>query len=214
MENNYGKLVLLSEGGPEQEYELGKSRVTIGRGTTNDIPLSDGHVSRGHARLECAPGVCTLVDLGSSNGSYVNGQRVERSILQPGDLVSLGGSQFRYELSPVAQEVGMTVIDREADLDKAIDLEVLPYAVNETSQSRLVVMTPQRTWEVPLEDINSLSIGRVDSNQLVLEHSKVSRQHAEVQRKGSLFLLPRPGLDQRDVARRCAHRPAHPAGRR
>jgi pSer/pThr/pTyr-binding forkhead associated (FHA) protein len=189
MDTNYGKLVLLYEGGPEQEYELGKARVTIGRGTTNDIPISDGRVSRSHARLECALGSCTLVDLGSSNGSYVNGQRIERSLLQPGDLVSLGGSQFRFERSPATELVGMTVIDREADLDKAMDQEVLPYAINETSQPRLVVLTPQRTWEVPLDDLDSLSIGRIDSNQLVLEHTKVSRQHAEVQRKGSLFIL-------------------------
>ncbi len=189
MENNYGKLVLLSDGGPEQEFELGKARVTIGRATTNDIPLSDGRLSRSHARLECAPGTCTLVDLGSSNGSYLNGQRVERMLLQPGDMISLGGSRFRYELAPATEMLGMTVIDQEADLDKALDLEVLPFSINETSQSRLVVMTPQRTWEVSLEDIDTLSIGRVDSNQLVLEHFRVSRQHAEVQRKGSLFIL-------------------------
>ncbi len=189
MEQNYGKLILLSDGGPEQEYELGKARVSIGRAATSDIPLSDGRISRMHARLECVGDACTLVDLGSSNGTYVNGQRVERVLLQPGDVISLGGSRLRYELAPAAEELGMTVIDREADLDQALDQEVLPFAINETSQPRLVVMTPQRTWEVLLEDIDSLSIGRTDANQLVLEHAKVSRQHAEVQRKGSLFIL-------------------------
>ncbi len=189
MENHFGKLILLSDGGPEQEFELGKTRVSIGRATTNDIPLSDGRISRNQARLECAPQAITLIDLGSSNGTYVNGQRIDRIALQPGDLISMGGLQFRYDLAPVVQEVGMTIIDQGADLDKALDLEVLPFAINETSQPRLVVMTPQNTWEVPLENVDSLSIGRVDSNQLVLEHTKVSRQHAEIQRKGNLFVL-------------------------
>ncbi len=189
MENNYGKLVLLSEGGPEQEYELGKSRITLGRSTTNDIILSDSRASRSHARLECGPAGCTLVDLGSSNGSYVNGQSVQHALLQPGDLVALGGSTLRYELAPLTQVAGMTVIDVEADLDHAMDQEVLPFAVNETDHPRLVVVTPRRTWEVPLSDLDVLSIGRTDANQLVLEHPKVSRHHAEVQCRGSLFVL-------------------------
>ncbi len=63
-------------------------------------------VSRSHARLECAPGACTLVDLGSSNGSYLNGERVERVLLQPGDMISLGGSRFRYELAPAIEDAG------------------------------------------------------------------------------------------------------------
>ena len=189
MENNYGKLILLSDGGPEQEYELGKSRVTIGRTNTNDIILSDERISRSHARLECSLSGCTLVDLGSSNGSYVNEQRVQRMPLQPGNLVTLGGFRFRYELSQPYAEAGMTVIDVEADLDKALDQEVLPFAINETSQPRLAVVTPRRTWEVTLGDVDTLSIGRTDANELVLEHPKVSRNHAEIQRKGSIFVL-------------------------
>jgi pimeloyl-ACP methyl ester carboxylesterase len=109
--------------------------------------------------------------------------------LQPGDQIMLGGSRFRYELSPLAEEAGMTVIDMEADLVRALDQEVLPFAVNETSQPRLVVVTPRRTWEVSLGDVDTLSIGRTDPNQLVLEHPRVSRNHAEVRRKGGTFVL-------------------------
>ena len=89
MEHNLGKLVLLSDGGPEQEYELGKSRITLGRSTTNDITISDSRVSRNHARLECSLAGCVMVDLGSSNGSSVNDQRVQRILLHPGDLISI-----------------------------------------------------------------------------------------------------------------------------
>ncbi len=189
MEQNYGKLIQLSDGGPEQEYELGKGRVTLGRTHTNDIILSDQRASRSHARLECSLAGCTLIDLGSANGSFVNEQRVQRTPLQPGDLLSLGGQRFRFEQSSPAAEAGMTIINMEADLDKALDQEVLPVVLNETSQPRLVVVTPQRTWEVPLEDIDTLSIGRSEANLLALEHPKVSRNHAEVQRKGSAFML-------------------------
>jgi pSer/pThr/pTyr-binding forkhead associated (FHA) protein len=189
MEQSFGKLALLSDGGPEQEYDLGKARISLGRATTNDIVLSDHRMSRSHARLECRFGACTLIDLGSSNGSYVNDVRVERALLQPGDIITLGNSRFRYELAGVAEEAGMTVIDVEADLAQALDQEVLPFAINETSQSRLVVMTPERTWEVPLDDLDPLTIGRADTSQVMLEHPRVSRNHAAVQRKGNVFML-------------------------
>ena len=189
MEDNYGKLILLAEDGPGQEFSLGKARITLGRATTNDIVLSDERMSRLHTRLECSSRGCTLLDLGSSNGSYVNDIRVERMLLQPGDLIRLGDSQFRFERHSPLQQSGVTVIDAEADLDKALDEEILPFSVNETSQPRLVVVTPRRTWEVPLGDIDVLSIGRTDENDLVLEHQRVSRRHAEVQRKGGIYVL-------------------------
>jgi pSer/pThr/pTyr-binding forkhead associated (FHA) protein len=189
MDQIFGKLILLSDGGPEQEYELGKSRITLGRSSTNDIMVTDDRMSRSHARLDCSVAGCTLVDLNSSNGSFVNDVRVQRMLLQPGDLVTLGGSLFRYDLTRPAEEAGMTVIDVEADLAQALDQEVLPFAINETSQPRLVVVTLRRTWEVPLEDVDTLTIGRTDANHLALEHPKVSRNHAEVQRKGGIFVL-------------------------
>ncbi len=189
MENSFGKLVLLKDDTPEQEYELGKSRVTLGRAAINDIILTDSRLSRNHARLECSSSGCTLVDQGSSNGSYVNNQRVERMPLNSGDHISLGNCQFRFERSRSIEEVGMTVIDGEADLDKALQDESLPVAINETSQPRLVIVRPHRTWEVPLGEVDNLTIGRTDENQLVLDHLKVSRKHAELQRKGDSFVL-------------------------
>jgi len=189
MEINFGKLVLLKDDTPEQEYELGKSRVTLGRAAINDIILTDSRLSRNHARLECSSSGCTLVDQGSSNGSYVNNQRVERMPLKSGDHISLGSCQFRFERSRSIEEVGMTVIDGEADLDKALQDESLPVAINETSQPRLVIVRPHRTWEVPLGKVDNLTIGRTDENQLVLDHLKVSRKHAELQRKGDSFVL-------------------------
>ena len=78
MEQSYGKLILLQQDGPEQEFELGKSSVTLGRAMTNDIILSDGRVSREHARLDCNSSGYTISDLGSSNGIRVNGIRTER----------------------------------------------------------------------------------------------------------------------------------------
>jgi pimeloyl-ACP methyl ester carboxylesterase len=105
-------------------------------------------------------------------------------------LIRLGGFNFRFELgAPRPVSADMTVVNVEADLTQALDEEVLPFAINETRQPRLVVVTPRQTWEVSLEDIDVLQIGRTDNNQLVLEHPKVSRNHAEIQHKSGSFVL-------------------------
>jgi pSer/pThr/pTyr-binding forkhead associated (FHA) protein len=190
MEQSYGKLILTQQGGPEQEYELGKASITLGRAMTNDIILSDARASRSHARLECGPSGCKIIDLGSSNGTRVNGLRVDQVELKPGDTINLGNSQFRFEVAPSSfEDMGMTMIDSEADLDLTLDREILPVSVHETSTPSLVVFTSEKTWEFSLEDIDSASIGRTEGNQVVIDHEKVSRRHAEVVRKRGIFIL-------------------------
>ncbi|HET6381871.1 MAG TPA: FHA domain-containing protein [Armatimonadota bacterium] len=73
---------------------------TIGRDTTNTIPLpADTAVSRHHARFTSSEGLVEVVDEGSSNGTFVNGSRVNRQSLQPSDEIQIGHSRFRYEVS-------------------------------------------------------------------------------------------------------------------
>ncbi len=188
-EGIFGKLTLIQAGEAEQEFELSKTSVSFGRAATNDIILNDARISRSHARLDCSPQGVVLTDLQSSNGCWVNGERVEQAVLNPGDLITLGGSQIRFDQSPPFEEGGLTMIDSEADLDLTIDREVLPMNIHETRLPHLVVMTGSRTWEVPLGEVDALSIGRSDENDLPLEGAGVSRRHAEIRRKGDLFIL-------------------------
>jgi pSer/pThr/pTyr-binding forkhead associated (FHA) protein len=189
MEDIYAKLILTQQNAPDHEFNLSKSSVSIGRAMTNDIILSDGRVSRSHASIECRPEGCTLIDLGSSNGTRVNGVQVQRAELKPGDRISLGNAQLIYEVSRPFEEPGMTMIASEAELEQTIERDILPMSINETRTPRLVVFTKEKTWEVSLEELDSASIGRTDDNVVVIETAKVSRQHAEVLRKGNVFIL-------------------------
>ena len=69
-------------------------RVTIGRSLENDFIIHDDAVSGHHAVIENVDGFRTLIDLGSSNGSFVNGEKILRHLLQVGDEVKFGESQF------------------------------------------------------------------------------------------------------------------------
>src|SRR5690349_11302070 len=85
--------------------ELVLGREAVGAGTLGD----DGRLSRRHARIFRAPGGGLLIeDLGSSNGTFVNGQRIgAATIIQPGDRVHIGGSELLVEAAPVAGTAGV-----------------------------------------------------------------------------------------------------------
>jgi ABC-type multidrug transport system ATPase subunit len=70
---------------------------TIGRSTDCDIVLADLLVSRRHAEIHQSGGVHRLIDLGSTNGTFHNGQRVNRAVLQPGDWVSIGHVELIFD---------------------------------------------------------------------------------------------------------------------
>ena len=71
---------------------------TIGREAGHAIVLSDPSVSRAHARIELGPAGATIVDLGSTNGTMLNGQPLggDRATLRGGDRVQIGALMLEY----------------------------------------------------------------------------------------------------------------------
>ncbi|MDA2988906.1 MAG: trypsin-like peptidase domain-containing protein [Actinomycetota bacterium] len=67
---------------------------TFGRAPDNDVVLDDDTVSSHHATLESTPQGLSLTDLGSTNGTFVNGTRVQQAVVTQGDAVRLGGVTF------------------------------------------------------------------------------------------------------------------------
>jgi len=76
---------------------LKEGTTTIGREKDNDIQLMVEDVSRYHAKIHNMPGAVEVEDLGSSNGTYVNGQRVETAALVTGSQVKLGPIVMVFE---------------------------------------------------------------------------------------------------------------------
>lgn len=78
------------DGGHQRTYEISTPLVILGRGTDCDLRLVDPGVSRHHAEIRVEDGEVVLVDLGSTNGTFVNGQPVRRVPLADGTRVTLG----------------------------------------------------------------------------------------------------------------------------
>jgi hypothetical protein len=79
------------------ELPLGEGTVTIGRLGTCDVVFSDPGVSRRHAEIRCADDEVVLVDLGSTNGTRVNGAEVRQRRLEDGDMISIGNSTIHFK---------------------------------------------------------------------------------------------------------------------
>ncbi|MCO8122276.1 ATP-binding protein [Stieleria sp. TO1_6] len=75
-----------------KHFVLSGAVVRIGRDTLNDLQLLDSEASRNHAEIRITGGDCVLVDLKSSNGTQVNGERVSRQPLASGDRIEIGTS--------------------------------------------------------------------------------------------------------------------------
>ncbi len=82
--------------GVEHDIVLSGDRVVVGRSPSAGIRLSDANVSREHAAFEEDDGQWVIVDLGSTNGTFVNGEPVERSRLRDGDVITMGVSELVY----------------------------------------------------------------------------------------------------------------------
>jgi hypothetical protein len=88
--------------GRGQTFEL-RGEVHLGRSRTNAIALSDSKVSRNHARLDPVRSTYILTDLGSANGTFVNGVRIAQPVrLQGGDLLQVGDTHLIFHTHPAA----------------------------------------------------------------------------------------------------------------
>ncbi|HMK07453.1 MAG TPA: FHA domain-containing protein [Anaerolineales bacterium] len=104
------RLIVRSGPNPGTVFDLTKEVTMLGRDVTNDIPLGDAEISRQHARLTRTPGGMVLEDLGSTNGSFVNGDRLTSPrVLRSGDLVGLG-ENVTLTFEAAAPEAAATVL--------------------------------------------------------------------------------------------------------
>lgn len=92
-----GQLIPLGGGDP---IPLRKPKLLVGRRPSCDIRLEFPNVSSQHCELEWVNGYWRLRDLRSSNGTKVNGERVDEKFLQPGDTITIAKYQFEIDYTP------------------------------------------------------------------------------------------------------------------
>lgn len=146
-------LVMFRANGERRSFSLPREVTVIGRREDCDlrIPLSD--VSRKHCRLIQEADTLRLEDLGSSNGTYHNGQRVQEAIISPGDTLQIGPVVFVVQIDGVPSDEDLQPYDPAAAVasatavgEQAIDTEALE-EVSETDEG-FAELDPQQEQTV------------------------------------------------------------------
>ena len=108
------QLIMRSGPTPGAAFTLEGDQITIGRDSVNEVVINDAEISRRHARLTFQGGKYVLEDLGSTNGTFVNGQRLAGPrVLKPGEVVSFG-EQIVMVFEATNFDAGATVVSPRA----------------------------------------------------------------------------------------------------
>ena len=100
-------LWLIRTNGPESFEVTAGRKFMLGRGPSSDFPVPDPTISRQHAELQLIGSELELSDLGSSNGTLVNGKRITRGRARPFDVITFGRAAFRLEPTGSTQAEGL-----------------------------------------------------------------------------------------------------------
>jgi ABC transport system ATP-binding/permease protein len=176
--------------GAEEAIELrGRPSLAIGRAVDNDIVLDDLRVSRHHAQLVAtADGAYEVRDLGSSNGTFVNGRRVQHARLEPGDFIGVGGQTLelldgRIRLIRATTSAWFGAIDLVVNVDGRRILDEVGFALEPSSV--LAVVGPSGSGKSTL--LNALTGFRpADGGAVVFDGRDVYATYDDLRRRMGL----------------------------
>ena len=124
------RLVVLSEGFNGRTYELKTEKTTVGRLDDNAFQVPDQSVSSHHCEIILRGNDVMVKDLGSTNGSFVNGQQVTEAALKPGQILRLGQVELRLEAegaapAPAVPVPGKKVLEAAQSAPRGVKLDDL-----------------------------------------------------------------------------------------
>jgi pSer/pThr/pTyr-binding forkhead associated (FHA) protein len=96
---------IFKDGQLVRETQLSQGVIKIGKVTSAHLHLDDEHVSRMHAIIEVLGDEVSVIDLGSTGGTFVNGQRINKAKLQSGDVIGAGNSKIELSITAKAGEI-------------------------------------------------------------------------------------------------------------
>ena len=203
----FGTLVIIEGPSSGRELTLSQDEIVIGRDEQADLVISSPSVSRRHARILRRNEQYYVEDLGSSNGTFVNGQRVQQSTpLNTGDDITLGQAiRLRFDwpddedertmmqatVYAVDENVPATVQMQKSPADSPLPPASVAQGAQASSSQppRLVVRVAGENPEVHELRQETITMGRAGDNDIVIPSRIVSRYHARLERSGDGYRL-------------------------
>src|SRR5439155_1647122 len=120
------KLVLLSAGMTGRTHELKVDKTTIGRVEDNTFQIAEPSVSSHHCEVVLRGADVVVRDLNSTNGTFINGEKVAESVIKPGQVLRLGQIEMRLETdAPPMPPGGKKAIDQTMVMQRGVSLNEL-----------------------------------------------------------------------------------------
>jgi len=188
------KLILSNDAAPPKEYQLTRPEIIIGRDPAADLQIPSAAVSRRHARLILEKNGYILEDLGSSNGTFLNGKRlVERCSLNSGDQIRLGQAVTITYLAPIIADpvetrVQPTAVETAPGLMQTV-VGIEPAARQQTAPPQLTVTIAGGSSKTYHLTRPVITVGRVEENDIAIPSQIVSRHHARLERTNGSYKL-------------------------
>ncbi len=189
------KLILRDGKGSEDVHEISDDVTSFGRSSANIIKVKDEQSSRQHCRIEKIGDGYRLVDLGSRNGTKVNGVEVSSQTLKPGDNITIGEYSITFDekVEVSAEELGATVAVDPAAVEAATapggDGKKDPLA-DQMAPQFVVEVVEGETAGTKIElGVDPVTIGRNASNKLVINDEAASNYHAEITKEAIGYVV-------------------------
>ncbi len=173
---------LLSTAG-DLTIDLTQSRtIVVGRAVTSDLPIYDPTVSRRHAEVSLVDGGVRVQDLGSSNGTFVNGTRVSETVVSDGDVVTFGKVAFKVqEVTPPATRPPPDGAFQRPPAPEATIVRQVSVKQQSSDLDEKVAARPSGAGQLKL-DAESVDERQAEKLSLLLDISKELSKQQEVDR--------------------------------
>ena len=119
------KLVVLSAGMTGRTHELTVDKTTIGRVEDNSFQIAEPSVSSHHCEVLLRGSDILVRDLNSTNGTYINGEKVTESVIKPGQTLRLGQIEMRLETDAPPTAPGKKPVDQTLVMQRGVSLNEL-----------------------------------------------------------------------------------------
>ncbi len=132
------RIVITEKGGDPRRFEFDKDEITIGRVEENDICLPKGNVSKKHARMVAKDGAVVLIDLKSTNGTFLDGERVSApQVVSRESQISIGDFGLNVELQEEQHPAAAVVEEESIPTPPPVEPARPPRAATNTTQAPL-----------------------------------------------------------------------------
>ncbi len=119
------RLVLLSEGLTGRTYDLKVEKTTVGRVADNTFEIPETSVSSHHAEILLRGNEVVVRDLNSTNGTYINGEKITEAVLKPGQILRLGTVEMRLETGDSPPAMTKKPLDQTRVIPQGVKVDEL-----------------------------------------------------------------------------------------